>query len=45
VIVPELFRDFKDAPGLVFGLSLITVMIFLPEGLWGLRRRLDRGSR
>jgi branched-chain amino acid transport system permease protein len=45
VVVPELFRDFKDAPGLVFGLSLIVVMIFLPEGLWGLRRRLSRGSR
>lgn len=40
VVVPELFRDFKDAPGLVFGLALIVVMIFLPEGLWGLRRRL-----
>lgn len=45
VVVPELFRDFKDAPGLVFGLSLILVMIFLPEGLWGLRRRIRRGER
>lgn len=44
VVVPELFRDFKDAPGLVFGLSLILVMIFLPDGLWGLRRRLLRGG-
>ena len=44
VVVPELFRDFKDAPGLVFGLSLIVVMIFLPEGLWGLRRRFIQGS-
>ena len=43
VVVPELFRDFKDAPGLVFGLSLILVMIFLPDGLWGLRRRLAAG--
>lgn len=42
VVVPELFRDFKDAPGLVFGLSLIVVMIFLPDGLWGLRRRFAR---
>lgn len=40
VIVPELFRDFKDAPGLVFGLLLIAVMVFLPDGLWGLRRHL-----
>jgi branched-chain amino acid transport system permease protein len=36
VLVPELFRGFKDAPGLVFGLSLVLVMVFMPRGLWGL---------
>ncbi|MFI4986595.1 MAG: branched-chain amino acid ABC transporter permease [Alphaproteobacteria bacterium] len=42
VLVPELLRGFKDAPGLVFGLCLVLVMVFLPEGLWGLLRRLGR---
>ncbi len=34
VIVPELLRGIKDAPGLVFGLLLVIVMVFLPQGLW-----------
>ena len=42
VIVPELLRGIKDAPGLVFGLLLVLVMLFLPQGLWGLARRLVR---
>ena len=40
VIVPELLRGIKDAPGLVFGLLLVLVMVFMPQGLWGLARRL-----
>ncbi len=36
VIVPEAVRDFKDAPGLIFGLSLMLVMILLPGGLTSL---------
>lgn len=40
VMVPELFRDLKDAPGLVFGLSLMLTMVLLPRGLAGLARRL-----
>lgn len=40
VAVPELFRDLKDASGLVFGLSLVAVMVFMPKGLWGLADRL-----
>jgi branched-chain amino acid transport system permease protein len=36
VALPELFRSIKDAPGLVFGASLILVMVFLPGGLWSL---------
>lgn len=40
VVVPELFRGFKDAPGLVFGASLVLVMVFMPQGLWGFVRRL-----
>ena len=40
VIVPELLRGIKDAPGLVFGLLLVVVMVFMPQGLWGMARRL-----
>ena len=42
VIVPELLRGIKDAPGLVFGLLLVVVMVFMPQGLWGMARRLVR---
>jgi branched-chain amino acid transport system permease protein len=42
VIVPELLRGIKDAPGLVFGLLLVIVMVFMPQGLWGIARRLGR---
>jgi branched-chain amino acid transport system permease protein len=44
VIVPELLRGIKDAPGLVFGLLLVLVMVFMPQGLWGMLRRLGRRS-
>jgi branched-chain amino acid transport system permease protein len=44
VIVPELLRGIKDAPGLVFGLLLVVVMVFMPQGLWGMVRRLARRS-
>jgi branched-chain amino acid transport system permease protein len=44
VIVPELLRGIKDAPGLVFGLLLVVVMVFMPQGLWGMMRRLGRRS-
>lgn len=44
VIVPELLRGIKDAPGLVFGLLLVAVMVFMPQGLWGMLRRLGRRS-
>lgn len=39
VLVPELFRDLKDAPGLVFGLSLMLTMVLLPGGLVTIGRR------
>jgi branched-chain amino acid transport system permease protein len=45
VIVPELLRGIKDAPGLVFGLLLVIVMVFMPQGLWGMLRRLAEGVR
>lgn len=40
VIMPELLRGIKDAPGLVFGILLIVVMVFMPQGLWGVMRRV-----
>jgi branched-chain amino acid transport system permease protein len=42
VVVPELLRGIKDAPGLVFGLLLVIVMVLMPQGLWGLVRQLAR---
>lgn len=38
VAVPEAVRGFKDAPGLIFGLSLMLVVILLPGGLVSLFR-------
>jgi branched-chain amino acid transport system permease protein len=35
VIVPEALRGFKDAPGLVFGLAMLLVMVLMPAGLIG----------
>jgi branched-chain amino acid transport system permease protein len=42
VAIPEIFRGIKDAPGLVFGLSLVVAMVLMPQGLAGLWRRLLR---
>lgn len=42
VVVPELLRGFKDAPGLVFGLSLLAVMVLMPGGLNSLWRRFAK---
>ena len=44
VIVPEALRGFKDAPGLIFGLSLMLVVILLPGGLASLTRRFSKAS-
>jgi len=39
VAVPEAVRGFKEAPGLIFGISLMLVMILLPGGLISVFRR------
>lgn len=39
VAVPEAVRGFKDAPGLIFGLSLMLVVILLPGGLVSIFRK------
>lgn len=44
VIVPEALRGFKDAPGLIFGLSLMLVVILLPGGLASLTRRFSKAA-
>ncbi len=36
VLMPEAVRGFKDAPGLIFGLSLMLVVVLLPGGLTSL---------
>lgn len=38
VAVPEAVRGFKDAPGLIFGLALMLVVVLLPGGLTSLFR-------
>ena len=38
--VPELLRRFQDAELLVFGLGMLVVLLFLPDGIAGLGRRL-----
>jgi branched-chain amino acid transport system permease protein len=42
VVVPEALRGFKDAPGLIFGISLMLVVILLPGGLTTLLQRRPR---
>ena len=42
VVAEKLLRGIKDAPGLVFGLLLVVVMVFMPQGLWGMIRGLGR---
>jgi branched-chain amino acid transport system permease protein len=42
VVLPEVFRDFQLYRMLVFGLALMVLMIFRPEGLMVPRRRVAR---
>lgn len=39
VLVPEVFREFGEYRYFAFGLALVVVMIFRPQGLWPSRRR------
>ena len=43
--VPELLRKFQDAELLVFGAGMIVVLLFLPQGLVGLRALWPKPSR
>jgi branched-chain amino acid transport system permease protein len=33
--LPEMIREFKEYQTLVYGIALVTIVIFLPEGIWG----------
>ena len=45
-VVPELLRRFQDAELLVFGLGMLVVLLFLPDGIAGLGQRWrERGAR
>ena len=39
VLVPEVFREFDEYRYFAFGVALVAVMIFRPQGLWPSRRR------
>jgi len=39
VLLPEVFREFEDYRFFIFGLALVVVMIFRPQGLWPSKRR------
>lgn len=44
-LLPEVLRGFKDYDILIYGAILLLMMMFMPEGLFGLTRRLFlRGS-
>ena len=40
--VPELLRAFKDLEIFVFGLSMVLVLLFFPDGIAGALSRLGR---
>jgi branched-chain amino acid transport system permease protein len=45
-VVPELLRRFQDAELLVFGLGMLVVLLFLPDGIAGMGERWrERGAR
>jgi branched-chain amino acid transport system permease protein len=39
VLIPEVFRGFEDYRFLAFGVALVTLMIFRPQGIWPSKRR------
>ena len=48
VLLPEVFREFEEYRVFAFGVMLVLVMIFRPQGLWPSKRRkaeLRGGSR
>jgi branched-chain amino acid transport system permease protein len=42
ITLPEIFRDFQDYRMLAFGLALVLMMVFRPQGLLGTVNRTDK---
>jgi branched-chain amino acid transport system permease protein len=40
-VIPEVFRDFQDYRMFAFGVALVVMMVFRPQGLLGMARRTD----
>jgi len=38
-VIPEIFRDFQDYRMLAFGIALVAMMIFRPQGILGTMKR------
>jgi branched-chain amino acid transport system permease protein len=38
ITIPEIFRDFQDYRMLAFGIALVLMMVFRPQGLLGARK-------
>ncbi len=48
ILIPEWLRFLKSVPGLylaIYGLAVILIVVFMPEGIWGFVRRLIRRPR
>jgi branched-chain amino acid transport system permease protein len=39
IVLPEIFREFSEYRIFAFGIALVVVMIFRPQGLWPSKRR------
>ena len=42
MVLPELLRNFAQYRMLLFGLAMVVMMIFRPQGLWPSRRWMTR---
>ncbi|UOF91322.1 branched-chain amino acid ABC transporter permease [Fodinisporobacter ferrooxydans] len=41
ILLPEVLRDFANWRYLLFGIALVLMMIFRPQGVWGSRREVQ----
>ncbi|EWY41544.1 ABC transporter [Skermanella stibiiresistens SB22] len=44
ILLPEWLRFLKEIYLAIYGLSVILIMVFMPEGIWGLLERIARGG-
>ena len=48
ILIPEWLRFLKSVPGLylaIYGVAVILIVIFMPEGIWGFVRKLFRPGK